>query len=301
MDFSSLDSPLLDNLSTEELLKDLLQRRNREITTFKVVRDRMFGTLSIVENMHSSSKDSPHQIIPCKPSLPPFEDLKQKDRNDIGLIEPHKGRLSRMLDVDLHEVSKQINLIGEIKVKPAEMERQFSQRETKEGKVKWVSSMRGTDLLSKKLMQTQPELKLQEEQHSIQTDWQIPTEQSLLDVLSEPNPKGKGNDASSTHNQIYRTRATKIAGFLEVLYNEFTSEEHQRLASVLPVVGTEEQQWDAAIEVMRSGNRDTLLLSAFTNVNFVEDINNIMNLTNIDEANEIHLTVGEPDRVNEQG
>jgi phosphatidylserine/phosphatidylglycerophosphate/cardiolipin synthase-like enzyme len=300
LDFSSLDSPLLDNLSTEELLKDLLQRRNREITTFKVVRDRMFGTLSIVENMHSSSKDSPHQIIPCKPSLPPFEDLKQKDRNYIGLIEPHKGRLSRMLDVDLHEVSKQINLIGEIRVETAEMERQFYQRETKEGKVKWVSSMRGYDLLSKKLMQTQPELKLREEQHSIQTDWQLPTEQRLLDVLSEPNPTGKGNNLSSIHNQIFRTRANEIAGFLRVLYNEFTSEEHKRLASVLPVVGTEEQQWDAAIEVMRSGNRDTLLLSAFTNVNFVEDINNIMNLTNIDEANEIHLTVGEPDRVNEQ-
>ena len=298
--FSSIESPLLDNLSAEELVNNLVQRRNREITTLKVVRDRMFGTLSIVENMHSSSKDSPHQIIPCQPSVPPFEELKQKDRNFIGLIEPHRGRLSRMLDVDLHEVTKQINLIGEIKVKPAEMERQFSQRETKEGKLKWVSSTRGYDLLSKKLMQTQPELKLQEEQHSIQTDWQIPTEQSLLDVLSEPNPKGKGNDPSSIHNQIFRTRANEIAGFLEVLYNEFTSEKHQRLASVLPVVGTEEQQWDAAIEVMSSGKRDTLLLSAFTNVNFVENINNIMDSTNIGEANEIHLTVGEPDRVNEQ-
>ena len=299
LDFSSIDSPLLDNLSTEELVNNLVQRRNREITTFKVVRDRMFGTLSIVENMHSSSKDSPHQIIPCQPSVAPFEELKQKDRNFIGLIEPHKGRLSRMLDVDLHEVSKQINLIGEIRVSVAEMERQFSQRETKEGKLKWVSSTRGYDLLSKKLMQTQPELKLQEEQHSIQTDWQIPTEQSLLDVLSEPNPKGKGNDPSSIHNQIFRTRANEIAGFLEVLYNEFTSEKHQRLASVLPVVGTEEQQWDAAIEVMRSGNRDTLLLSAFTNVNFVENINNTMDSANIGDTNEIHLTVGEPDRVNE--
>ena len=296
--FSSSDSSLLGNLSTEELVNNLLQRKEREVTTLKVVRDRMFGTLSTVKNMHSSSRNSLHPSIQCEPSVPSFENLKQKDRNFFALIEPHKRRLSRMLDVDLHEVSKKINLVGEIRVSDAKMERQFSQRETKEGKVKWVSSIKGYDLLSAKLMETQPELKLQEEQHSIQTDWQIPTEQRLMAILSEKNPKKSKIDPLSKHNQIFQTRVGKIAECLEVLHHEFL--DGKRISSVLPVVGTEDQQWDAAIEVVKSGVNDTLLLSAFSNKNFVQDVKNAIESEDVADSNIIHFSVGEPDRVNER-
>lgn len=299
LEFSSIDTPLLDNLSTEELVNNLLQRREREVTTVKVVRDRMFGTLSTVKNMHSSSKDSLYPSIQCESSVPSFENLSHKNRNFFALIEPHKRRLSRMLDVDLHEVSKKINLVGEIRVYEAEMERLFSQRETKEGKVKWVSSIKGYDLLSAKLIQTQPELKLQEEQHSIQTDWQLPTEQRLMAILSEHNPKGKGNDPRSKHIQIFQHRTTQITKLLEELLSEFTNGDN-RLTSVLPVVGTEEQQWDAAIEVIKSGKSDTLFLSAFSNTNFVQDVRNTIESEDIANSNVIHFSVGEPDRVNER-
>lgn len=298
LEFSSIGTPLLDNLSTEELVNDLLQHREREVTTLKVVRDRMFGTLSTVRNMHSYSKDSLHPSIQCDTSVPSFDNLSPKNRNFFALIEPHKRRLSRMLDVDLHEVSKKINLVGEIRVSDAEMERQFSQRETKEGKVKWVSSIKSYDLLSAKLIQTQPELKL-EEQHSIQTDWQLPTEQRLMAILSEHNPKGKGIDPLSKHNQIFQDRTTQITKLLEELLSEFTLEDN-RLASVLPVVGTEEQQWDAAIEVIKSGKNDTLILSAFSNSSFVQDVRNTIESDDIANSNVIHFSVGEPDRVNER-
>jgi phosphatidylserine/phosphatidylglycerophosphate/cardiolipin synthase-like enzyme len=299
LEFSSIDTSLLDNLSTEELVNNLLQRREREVTTVKVVRDRMFGTLSTVKNMHNSSKDSLYPSIQCESSVPSFENLSQKNRNFLALIEPHRRRLSRMLDVDLHEVSKKINLVGEIRVFDAEMERQFSQRETKEGKVKWVSSIKGYDLLSAKLMQTQPELKLQEEQHSIQTDWQLPTEQRLMAILSEHNPKGKGNDPKSKHIQIFQHRTIQITKLLEELLSEFTNGDN-RLTSVQPVVGTEDQQWDAAIEVIKSGKNDTLFLSAFSNTSFVQDVRSIIESEDIANSNVIHFSVGEPDRVNER-
>ena len=299
LEFSSNDTSLLDNLSTEELVNNLLQRREREVTTVRVVRDRMFGTLSTVKNMHSSNKDGLYPSIQCESSVPSFENLSPKNRNFFALIEPHKRRLSRMLDVDLHEVSKKINLVGEIRVSDAEMTRQFSQRETKEGSMKWVSSIKGYDLLSAKLMQTQPELKLQEEQHSIQTDWQLPTEQRLMAILSEHNPKGKGNDPKSKHIQIFQHRTTQIIKLLEDLLSEFTNGDN-RLTSVLPVVGTEDQQWSAAIEVIKSGKNDTLFLSAFSNTNFVQDVRNTIESEDIANSNVIHFSVGEPDRVNER-
>ena len=299
LEFSSIDSSQLDNLSTEELVNNLLERRYREVTTVKVVRDRMFGTLSTVKNMHSYNKDSLHPSIQCGTSVPSFDNLSPKNRNFFALIEPHKRRLSRMLDVDLHEVSKKINLVGEIRVSDAEMERQFSQRETKEGKLRWVSSIKGYDLLSAKLMQTQPELKLQEDQHSIQTDWPSPTEQRLMAILSEHNPKGKGIDPLSKHNQIFQHRTTLITKLLEELLSELTLEDN-RLTSVLPVVGTEEQQWDAAIEVIKSGKNDTLLLSAFSNTSFVQFVRNSIESEEIANSNVIHFSVGEPDRVNER-
>ena len=299
LEFSSIDSSLLDNLSTEELVNNLLERRYREVTTVKVVRDRMFGTLSTVKNMHIYSKDTLHPSIQCETSVPSFDDLSPKNRNFFALIEPHKRRLSRMLDVDLHEVSKKINLVGEIRVSDAEMGRQFSQRETKEGKLRWVSSIKGYDLLSAKLMQTQPELKLQENQHSIQTDWQLPTEQRLMAILSEHNPKGKGADPLSKHNQIFQYRTTQITKLLEELLSEFTNGDN-RLTSVLPVVGTEDQQWDAAIEVIKSGKNDTLFLSAFSNTSFVQEVRNTIESDDIAHSNVIHFSVGEPDRVNER-
>ena len=81
LEFSSIGTSVLDNLSTEELVNNLLQRRDREVTTLKVVRDRMFGTLSTVRNMHSYCKDSLHPSIQCETSVPSFDNLSPKNRN----------------------------------------------------------------------------------------------------------------------------------------------------------------------------------------------------------------------------
>ena len=66
-----------------------------------------------------------------------------------------------------------------------------------------------------------------------------------MDWAHANNPKNRLN---------LKRRSIHIANLLKELRESLEGPEARRLRNVVPVVGTEEQQWEAAVEVLKSSN-----------------------------------------------
>lgn len=286
------------NLSTNELVSHIRAHRHVDTTTIQVIRDLTYGTFSqpwILEKQYPVKEG--RVFVDCQPGKPPFNSSKTTNQDFLSLIEPHRRSLARMLDIDYHDVPKQINMVGEIHILEGEIQRQFFMRENKEQRRHWIPSGRGFNELSAKLKSNRSELQIEKEEKNLTIEWKRPIELELLDEVSMDwahanNPKNRLN---------LKRRSIHIANLLKELRESLEGPEARRLRNVVPVVGTEEQQWEAAVEVLKSSNKSALLLSAFTNQAFVESTNTSLDNALQDKTKnfELHLVSGEPDRVNE--
>lgn len=298
------DTPKSDNtpsndISTENLVRHIRDHRQVEATTLRVVRDLSYGTFSqpwILEKQYPTKEG--RVFIDCPPTKTSFNSSNTTNQDFLSLIEPHRRSLGRMLDVDYHEVPKHINMVGEIKVFEGEIQRQFFMRENKEQRQQWIPSGRGFNELSAKLKSDRSELQIEKAEEKMTIEWKRPIELELLDLIS----MGMAQANDPKNRPKLQQRSTHIADLLKELRESLDRPEASRLQNAAPIVGTEEQQWEAAVEVLKSSQENALLLSAFTNEAFVESVNSsiIHSLGSKNNTFDIHLVSGEPDRVNEQ-
>ena len=126
LDYQLNRVPVPSDLSARELVDYFRTQRKIERCTLRVVRDLHFGTISNARLHSHEQRNSFEKVeINVESLRPPFQEVKKDNMNFMRIIEPHQRALSYMLDVDYYDVPKRINLVGEVKVTGAVLERSF--------------------------------------------------------------------------------------------------------------------------------------------------------------------------------
>lgn len=298
-DFPSKHSPPPEGLSVLELVEFFRKERIIDTITFQVVRDLQFGTLSGPKSLGHRLQEPPSASIELEQIVPSFENMNKNQKKLIDLIEPHRRKLSYLLDVDYYDVPKRINLVGEIRIKEGVSEKGFYLRENKYGQKSWVAIGPPYDVVSNKLKATHPRLVNHQSERREEIEWDRAHEGVLIDELQQcATLLGKSKPKEKKFMKEVQEKFLHLAELLKKFHSVLDDSSSDRLASVLPVVGTEIQQWDAAIEVIQSADHNALLLSAFTNVTFVDHVRDCIRIGTENKA-ELTLVAGEPNRVNE--
>lgn len=290
--------PIPSDLSAKELVDYFRTQRKIERCTLRVVRDLHFGTVSNARlHSHEQGNSLDKVEIDVESLRTPFQELKKDNMNFMRIIEPHQRELSYMLDVDYHDVPKRINLVGEVKVTDAVLERRFFQRKNKHGQMAWISTNTRFDAVSNQLRTNHPMLSKRKEEQGLELEWKPPRLATMLEdlnhctsLLSSKKPKW---------SEELQRKTPQLSKMLMDFHHDYVQKPNVRLKSALPVVGTEEQQWDAAKRVISSAKENVMILSAFTNDLFVDDVKAKIESS---RPNGVKMTLasGEPNRVNEQ-
>lgn len=292
--------PELD-ITAENLVKHMQLERPVERSTIRVARDLVYGTIMRLSDLKNEPPvlGEQEQMIQLDQIMPSFNDIERSEVNHLGLLEPHRTKLCKMLDIDYLTLPERVNVSQDVEILEAMAYRRFTLRENLDGRKKWIPSSRAGDNLSYQIKQHHPLLKLEESKEVDDSVWGKSNEAILHESLKSLNkllagPKGTKLDE-------IQAIIGKLCDRMKSLHGELTEHPSRRLDKVTPVVGTEEQQWDAVKDVIASMKNNTILLSAFTNATFVASVQeHIMRATEQGHPSaRLHLFAGEPDRINE--
>jgi phosphatidylserine/phosphatidylglycerophosphate/cardiolipin synthase-like enzyme len=289
----------IETLTGNNLVEFIGCHQTPEIRTLYVVRERLYGSLltsKVLTTKPSNYGDTP--VIQSEPIIPPFEQ-KDVETDVLSLLKPYQVQLSRLLDVDYHSVPKRVSLIHDIEVETAIIERKFWMRENKDGDHRWIPSSRNCPL-SSKLIAKHPSLRIKQ-QEGESNEWGLSSELKILNGINQFR-KINFTENKQLAWQEGVPLAHEIGSILEQYNEELNQTNNQRLQHIEPVVGTEHQQWDAAVKIISSSENDTLILSAFSNMQHTDSIRNRLEsiFENRDSELKIHMCVGEPNRINEK-
>ena len=298
LDYQLNRVPIPSDLSARELVDYFRKQRRIERCTLRVVRDLHFGTISNARlHSHEQGKALEKVEIYVESLRPPFQEQKKDNRNFMRIIEPHQRALSYMLDVDYYDVPKRINLAGEVKVTDAVLERSFFQRKNKHGQMAWIPTNTRFDAVSNQLRTNHPMLAKRKEEQGLELEWEPPRLATMLEDLNHCT--SLLSSKKPNWSEELQRKTPQLSKMLMDFHHDYVQKPNVRLESALPVVGTEEQQWDAAERVISSAKENVMILSAFTNEQFVDDVKTKIESTR-PKGVTMTLASGEPNRVNEQ-
>lgn len=294
------DSQIMDSIAGDELIQFIGMHHCPKLMTLHIVRERLYGSLLTAKVLHSQPSNlGKIPVITNEPNIPEFSQEDAQKTDILSLLKPYQAQLSRLLDVDYHSVPKRVNLSADIKVESAVVECEFWSRENKDGDQRWIPSSRNCPL-SKKLIAKHPLLKNTHQESKISNGSGLTSEFEILNrvrVFRELN--FRDNEQLAWQEGVLL--AHEIGLLLKQYNEELNQKDNNRLQYVEPVVGTEQQQWDAAERILFGAEKDVLILSAFSNIQCADSIKD--RIDSVSESREtelnIHMRVGEPDRINE--
>ena len=103
--------PELD-ISAENLVKHMQLERPVERSTIRVVRDLVYGTIMRLSDLNDepSVLGEQEQMIQLDQIMPSFNDIERSEVNYLGLLEPHRTKLCKMLDIDYLTLPERVNV-----------------------------------------------------------------------------------------------------------------------------------------------------------------------------------------------
>lgn len=285
----------------EGYIAEMVDDQKGEMLEVSLIRDRIFGSYYPANQIlnRKSSKYKVDEIEQLKGELDALTALDVAELDPLTLIRPNQRYLSNILDTDFHNVPKRVLTKSEIVCQEVLVTRQFLLRETKSGDLKWIADISRCPI-SRDLIRSNQSLKITQNRAASTDHGLQSTEenlQSMLKDLARTNLNTSDNSVLQKGVKLLQS----IGQMCLQLNEEMNQSNSDRLEYVEPVVGTEQEQWLAAARVIESSKNDALLLSAFTNPEFAEYINQRLDdaQTGKKKPAALHLFSGEPDRVNE--